>query len=254
MLQCHGSRRIGRVCALLGGAPRCPRCESHVIASCVVVRAACVYVWQSGEHQFIGKFVTSVDELLRAGRNSGGPEAGKGFTLQSSADPKVRVGGGSPGVLSADAAYAVAVPASDARRGGVFVGVQKSHAAGTIIVTHSSVETRASFADYISGGMQLQLMVAIDVRRSLSCRIVSNSVVSCPVLSCPVLSCPVLSCPVVVSDVVVRFALQYTASNGAPSTPSSLHHINSFAPNEYQMAIQTVGEILMVGGVLPVRA
>jgi hypothetical protein len=58
----------------------------------------------------------------------------------------------------------------------------------------------------------------------------------------------------VVSDVVVRFALQYTASNGAPSTPSSLHHINSFAPNEYQMAIQTVGEILMVGGVLPVRA
>ncbi len=39
---------------------------------------------------------------------------------------------------------------------------------------------------------------------------------------------------------------QYTASNGAPSTPESLHYISSAHMNEYQTAIQTVGEILLV--------
>ncbi len=38
---------------------------------------------------------------------------------------------------------------------------------------------------------------------------------------------------------------QYTASNGAPSSPESLHFINGRSFNEYQAAIQTVGEILM---------
>jgi len=39
-------------------------------------------------------------------------------------------------------------------------------------------------------------------------------------------------------------AIDFTASNGHPSDPNSLHHINPAAPNEYKQAIMAVGEIL----------
>jgi hypothetical protein len=40
-------------------------------------------------------------------------------------------------------------------------------------------------------------------------------------------------------------AIDFTASNGVPSNPASLHHLNPSAMNEYEKAIWAVGEILM---------
>lgn len=40
-------------------------------------------------------------------------------------------------------------------------------------------------------------------------------------------------------------AIDFTASNGNPSQPNSLHYINPYGgPNQYTMAIQAVGEII----------
>ena len=40
-------------------------------------------------------------------------------------------------------------------------------------------------------------------------------------------------------------AIDFTASNGNPSTPSSLHYLNPYGgPNQYATAIQAVGEII----------
>ena len=40
-------------------------------------------------------------------------------------------------------------------------------------------------------------------------------------------------------------AIDFTASNGTPSTPSSLHYLNPYGtPNQYAAAIQAVGNII----------
>ncbi|XP_033106562.1 copine-8-like isoform X2 [Anneissia japonica] len=39
-------------------------------------------------------------------------------------------------------------------------------------------------------------------------------------------------------------AIDFTASNGAPQAPNSLHHINPHIPNQYEQAIQSVGLII----------
>ncbi|KAL8602874.1 hypothetical protein ACOMHN_050146 [Nucella lapillus] len=39
-------------------------------------------------------------------------------------------------------------------------------------------------------------------------------------------------------------AIDFTASNGNPSHPSSLHYMNPYQPNQYAAAIQAVGEII----------
>ena len=40
-------------------------------------------------------------------------------------------------------------------------------------------------------------------------------------------------------------AIDFTASNGNPSTPSSLHYLNPYGtPNQYAAAIQAVGNII----------
>ncbi|XP_071960515.1 copine-8-like isoform X2 [Antedon mediterranea] len=39
-------------------------------------------------------------------------------------------------------------------------------------------------------------------------------------------------------------AIDFTASNGAPHSPQSLHHINPHMPNQYEQAIQSVGTII----------
>jgi hypothetical protein len=69
--------------------------------------------------------------------------------------------------------------------------------AGTLSVQVAVVKV-SSFVDYLRGGCELSLMVAID----------------------------------------------FTASNGAPTMPSSLHYMNPVAPNAYVQAISTVGSIL----------
>ena len=38
-------------------------------------------------------------------------------------------------------------------------------------------------------------------------------------------------------------AIDFTASNGDPKEPSSLHYINPSAPNEYTKALVAVGEV-----------
>lgn len=40
-------------------------------------------------------------------------------------------------------------------------------------------------------------------------------------------------------------AIDFTASNGNPATPSSLHYLNPYGtPNQYAAAIMAVGEII----------
>ena len=58
---------------------------------------------------------------------------------------------------------------------------------------------KPNFMDYIRGGLQLNLSVAVD----------------------------------------------FTGSNGIPTAPTSLHHLNPMNPNQYQKAIMAVGSILM---------
>ena len=38
--------------------------------------------------------------------------------------------------------------------------------------------------------------------------------------------------------------IDFTASNGDPRSPQSLHCINPYQPNEYQKAILTVGTVI----------
>jgi hypothetical protein len=39
-------------------------------------------------------------------------------------------------------------------------------------------------------------------------------------------------------------AIDYTASNGNPAYPTSLHYVNPYEPNEYMKAIRAVGDVL----------
>ncbi|RYG62518.1 hypothetical protein EON64_17725, partial [archaeon] len=71
---------------------------------------------------------------------------------------------------------------------------------GTLVAANCSIEHHPTFAQYIAGGMEVSLMVAID----------------------------------------------FTGSNGDPTTPSSLHHLDPAHRNlnPYQDAIKTVGAVL----------
>ncbi len=40
-------------------------------------------------------------------------------------------------------------------------------------------------------------------------------------------------------------AIDFTGSNGMPKYPNSLHYMNPTAPNQYQMAIAAITQILM---------
>ncbi|CAH1780422.1 unnamed protein product [Owenia fusiformis] len=42
----------------------------------------------------------------------------------------------------------------------------------------------------------------------------------------------------------ITFGIDFTASNGNPATPQSLHYINPYEPNEYMKAIQAVGNVI----------
>jgi hypothetical protein len=45
-------------------------------------------------------------------------------------------------------------------------------------------------------------------------------------------------------NISLMTAIDYTGSNGNPADPKSLHYIQGDAPNQYQSALQTIGEIL----------
>jgi len=74
----------------------------------------------------------------------------------------------------------------------------KYSGSGVLHVKNARIEKRHSFLEYIRGGCELNLIVAVD----------------------------------------------FTASNGAPSTPQSLHHRGTTGLNEYQKAILSIGEVL----------
>ncbi|CAL4141012.1 unnamed protein product, partial [Meganyctiphanes norvegica] len=46
------------------------------------------------------------------------------------------------------------------------------------------------------------------------------------------------------TEISTFIAIDFTASNGEPDSPKSLHFINTSSPNQYTRAIQTVGEII----------
>ncbi|CAG8479914.1 12441_t:CDS:2 [Acaulospora colombiana] len=68
----------------------------------------------------------------------------------------------------------------------------------SLSILQAHIKEQPTFLDYISGGAEIQLSVAID----------------------------------------------FTASNGNPHDPRSLHYINGFRQNDYQRAISSVGKIL----------
>ncbi|KAK2149260.1 hypothetical protein LSH36_458g02009 [Paralvinella palmiformis] len=45
-------------------------------------------------------------------------------------------------------------------------------------------------------------------------------------------------------DIHFTVGIDFTASNGDPRTPQSLHYINPYQPNDYQKAIQAVGTVI----------
>jgi hypothetical protein len=69
---------------------------------------------------------------------------------------------------------------------------------GQLIIKKANVVRVPTFLDFVGGGMELCLSVAVD----------------------------------------------FTGSNGSPGSPLSLHHINALKPNQYQMALSSVGQIL----------
>ena len=70
---------------------------------------------------------------------------------------------------------------------------------GRLILEDFAVYQKPSFIDYLRGGLELNMIIAID----------------------------------------------FTGSNGVPKFPSSLHYMNPAAPNQYQMAIASITQILM---------
>lgn len=78
------------------------------------------------------------------------------------------------------------------------VGKKKYTNSGTVFLSKCIKTREYSFLDFIFGGLQINLSIAID----------------------------------------------FTASNGDPSDPKSLHHISPVSPNEYQQAIYAVGRVV----------
>ena len=76
---------------------------------------------------------------------------------------------------------------------------KKNKEAGVLIFEQVTKEERPEFIDYIRGGLQLNLLLAID----------------------------------------------FTGSNGIPTSRDSLHYMHPSQKNQYQQAIQSVGEILI---------
>eukprot|EP00397_Hematodinium_sp_SG-2012_P008252 GEMP01008308.1.p1 GENE.GEMP01008308.1~~GEMP01008308.1.p1 ORF type:complete len:597 (+),score=71.03 GEMP01008308.1:99-1793(+) len=86
----------------------------------------------------------------------------------------------------------------DGRNKDMFGPDSKKRKVEAFLKSYVQVEQRPSFLDYIKGGLQLNLHVAID----------------------------------------------FTASNGDPYSPNSLHYTDPTRPNQYQQVIQAVGNIL----------
>jgi len=75
----------------------------------------------------------------------------------------------------------------------------KNKTPGTLLVASLTKIYKPSFLDFLKGGLQLNMMVAID----------------------------------------------FTESNKIPTDPNSLHHISEGQQNQYQKAINSIGEVLM---------
>jgi len=75
----------------------------------------------------------------------------------------------------------------------------KEKKAGSLLLDDFNRVTRPSFIDYLRGGLQLNMVVAVD----------------------------------------------FTASNGVPKDPASLHFIHPAKPNQYQTAIHAISQILL---------
>lgn len=70
---------------------------------------------------------------------------------------------------------------------------------GSVILENITYIEKPTFIEYLRGGLQLNLIAAID----------------------------------------------FTGSNGSPSSPSSLHYINPHKPNQYQITLRAVADILL---------
>jgi len=96
-------------------------------------------------------------------------------------------------ISSNGAAMNVVEPLKQAKKGAKYLN------SGTLHATYCYIEENPTFSDFIAGGCEISLVVAVD----------------------------------------------FTASNGDPAAPNSLHYISPVGtPNSYQQAIQAVGNVL----------
>jgi hypothetical protein len=133
------------------------------------------------------------------------------------------------------AVFACGMMHRDVPADGLWAQAKSSKPCGVLNVLQCRVEKLPTMLDYILGGCEISLFVAIDVR---SCGVWGRHW----------------------SQLMISFSLawccgtpsQFTSSNGDPADPSSLHYVSPLNElNQYERVIRSVGEILMVGGFFP---
>ncbi|XP_073862002.1 copine-8 isoform X7 [Macaca fascicularis] len=97
---------------------------------------------------------------------------------------------------------------------------------GTVTLLSFLVETEVSFLDYIKGGF-----------KSYMCMFVTW-------IYCVMLRLRVQMIPSPRTQINFTVAIDFTASNGNPAQPTSLHYMNPYQLNAYGMALKAVGEIV----------
>ena len=164
-----------------------------------------VYDWdQGGGHDLIGRCYVSLpardahDGRCRpCERATDGGRLTRSARVSASGALRLRCGAGRVGQVSLRALQNkrnVKIPLVNPKKEGKR-GYQNS---GELIFTAVDTAPKYTLLEYLSGGCEVNLVVAID----------------------------------------------YTASNGNPAYPTSLHYINPYEPNEYMKAIQAVGTVL----------
>ncbi|KAA0203883.1 hypothetical protein HAZT_HAZT009624 [Hyalella azteca] len=184
------------------------------------IKVNCREFVNSGNHKLLGSFMTNVRTLLQ------GPGPQNVYLLIDE-DKKKRKGSSyKPG--------------------------------GEVHVSMAHVQEVFSFIDYLKGGTDLNAFIAIDftdITSECSAAVHLNAFITKDITSeC---SAAVHLNAFIAKDISGEcsaavhlnafIAIDFTASNGNPQSPDSLHHIdvtNSGKQNQYQRAIQAVGEII----------
>ncbi len=169
---------------------------------------------KDGSHDLIGSATSSLDDLLR--------RAGSGERLQLVCQMrKAKVG---PTYTNSGLLRSVAV----------------------------TVTPQPSFLDFVTGGCELNFMVRVCVLWGLpwwvfvawcACGMPRGLLGGAPSLANVEGAWRGYLVTAMLHH-ASQVAVDFTGSNGNPTSPSSLHYMNPMGPNQYQLAIQAVGGVL----------